>query len=108
MAEVHVCHAGTCLNRGAEGVLTEIEELASTVSGIEVQASGCLGNCNQAPNAMLVKEDTEDIFARLCDLPAAAAVAAQLFWRQAPFGEWLPNTVAAKTGGGAEVISSVV
>lgn len=35
---------------------------------------------------------------------AAAAVAAQLFWRQATFGEWLPNTVAAKTGGGAEVM----
>jgi hypothetical protein len=35
---------------------------------------------------------------------AAFAVAAQLLWRQATFGEWLPNTVAAKTGGGAEVM----
>jgi hypothetical protein len=35
---------------------------------------------------------------------AAVAVAAQLLWRQATFGEWLPNTVAAKTGGGAEVM----
>ncbi|MGB0332318.1 MAG: hypothetical protein ACPGPE_10935, partial [Planctomycetota bacterium] len=35
---------------------------------------------------------------------AGAAVAAQLLWRQATFGEWLPNTVAAKTGGGAGVM----
>lgn len=35
---------------------------------------------------------------------AAAAMVAQLLWRQATFGQWLPNTVAAKTGGGADVM----
>ena len=35
---------------------------------------------------------------------ASAAVAGQLLWRQGVFGEWVPNTVAAKTGGGAEVL----
>ncbi len=35
---------------------------------------------------------------------AAASVVAQLVWRQVVFGQWLPNTVAAKTGGGAEVL----
>ncbi len=33
-----------------------------------------------------------------------ASVVAQLIWRQVVFGQWLPNTVAAKTGGGAEVL----
>ena len=56
MAEVHVCHAGTCLNRGAEGVLTEIEELASAVGGqCTVHETGCLGYCSQAPNAVVVR-----------------------------------------------------
>lgn len=37
-------------------------------------------------------------------IAATAAMAAQLLWRQATFGQWLPNTVAAKTGGGADVM----
>jgi len=32
------------------------------------------------------------------------ALAAQLLWRQGIFDQWLPNTVAAKTGGGAAVL----
>jgi len=36
---------------------------------------------------------------------SVAAVAAQLLWRHGVYGEWLPNTVAAKTGGGAEVLA---
>ena len=56
MAQVHVCHAGTCLNRGAEGVLTEIEELANAVGGqCTVHETGCLGYCSQAPNAVVVR-----------------------------------------------------
>ena len=61
MAEVHVCHAGTCLNRGAEGVLTEIEELASAVGGqCTVHETGCLGYCSQAPNAIVVKRGSDE------------------------------------------------
>ena len=37
-------------------------------------------------------------------LAVGVSVVAQLIWRQVVFGQWLPNTVAAKTGGGAEVI----
>ena len=44
MAEVHVCQAPTCGNRGAKGVLAEIEDLASAVGGqCTVQPGGCLG-----------------------------------------------------------------
>mmetsp|Transcript_6964 Transcript_6964/g.17839 ORF Transcript_6964/g.17839 Transcript_6964/m.17839 type:complete len:619 (+) Transcript_6964:287-2143(+) len=59
MAEVHVCHAGTCLNRGAEGVLTEIEELASAVGGQCTVQPGyhlCTQTpCSQGPNAKVVR-----------------------------------------------------
>ena len=54
MPEVHVCHAGTCRAAGAEGVLLEIEELASAVGeACKVRESGCLGYCNQAPNVLI-------------------------------------------------------
>ena len=54
--------------------LGEIEELASSVGNVVVQASGCLGNCSQAPNALVVSDKSENIFARLCDLSQSAKV----------------------------------
>ena len=58
--EVLVCHAGACLARGAEAVLAEIEELASVVGGgCAVRASGCLGYCNEAPNAVVRKRGAQ-------------------------------------------------
>lgn len=51
--EILVCHAGSCLARGAEAVLTEIEELVQQVGGnCVVRPSACLGLCSQAPNAV--------------------------------------------------------
>ena len=49
--EILVCHAGTCRSRGAEAVLTEIEELASTVGATRcvVRRSGCLGYVQRPP-----------------------------------------------------------
>jgi hypothetical protein len=37
--DIHVCHAGTCRSRGAEAVLTEIEELVN---------ADCRGGASQA------------------------------------------------------------
>ena len=52
-AEVLVCQGQPCRARGAEAVLTEIEELAEVVGGCSVRASGCLGYCSQGPNALV-------------------------------------------------------
>ena len=78
MAEVHVCHAGTCLNRGAEGVLTEIEELANAVGGqCTVHETGCLGYCSQAPNAVVVRRgERPKVHTLIRSLEASADVVA--------------------------------
>ena len=78
MAQVHVCHAGTCLNRGAEGVLTEIEELASAVGGqCTVHETGCLGYCSQAPNAVVVRRgERPKVHTLIRSLEASADVVA--------------------------------
>ena len=56
VTEIYVCHAGSCLRQGAESVLLEIEELAGAVGApCTVEQSGCLGMCNRAPNAVVVK-----------------------------------------------------
>ena len=57
-------------------MLLEIEELASSVggAGVHVQPSGCLGNCSQAPNALLVCETVENIFPKLCGLSSSASL----------------------------------
>ena len=56
VTEIYVCHAGSCLRQGAESVLLEIEELAGAVGApCTVEQSGCLGLCNRAPNAVVVK-----------------------------------------------------
>ena len=73
-SEIHVCQAGPCRRAGGEAVLLEIEELARSVGKVVVQSSGCLGNCSNAPNALLVSGDDEQIFAKLCTLSATADV----------------------------------
>ena len=84
-AEIHVCQAGPCRRAGGEAVLLEIEELARSVGGrsaqpgerlvdVTVQPSGCLGNCSQAPNALLVTDADERMFARRCALSDSAEV----------------------------------
>lgn len=73
-AEILVCQAGACRRMGSEAVLHEIEELASSVGAAVVQSSGCLGNCSQAPNAVVVTESDEKLFARIRDLSCSAQV----------------------------------
>lgn len=55
LGKILVCQAGTCRRNGSEAVLMEIEELANSVDvNCMVEASGCLGACNQAPTAIVV------------------------------------------------------
>lgn len=55
-----VCQAGSCRQAGSAAVLVEIEELAKSVGGCRVEASGCLGLCDKAPGvAVLSDKDCE-------------------------------------------------
>lgn len=76
-AAIHVCQAGPCRNAGSEAVLLEIEELAAGLGRCTVQPSGCLGNCSQAPNAIIVKAGRESICPRIRDLNKSAEVVQQ-------------------------------
>ena len=78
--EINVCHAGTCRARGADAVLTEIEELVDEVGGnCAVRQSGCLGFCNAAPNAAVLERGTRrisssNVHTRILSLEASAKV----------------------------------
>ena len=90
MAEIHVCHAGTCRARGAEAVLAEIEELVSEVGGrCKVRQSGCLGYCNEAPNAIILERgarrlDPNNVFTRIRALDASAKVVERATGKRPP------------------------
>lgn len=71
---IYVCQAGPCRNAGSEAVLIEIEELAAGLGRCTIEPSGCLGNCSQAPNAIIVKGNEESLHARIRDLEKSAAV----------------------------------
>lgn len=69
--QILVCQAGSCQRKGSEAVLLEIEELARSACGggnennndvdrCQVQASGCLGLCNQAPSAVVLRKRRSD------------------------------------------------
>ena len=73
-AEIHVCQAGSCRREGGEAVLKEIEELAKGFD-CSVEASGCVGACSQAPNAVVVKtRGRETLHTRLDDVEKSAEV----------------------------------
>ena len=58
---IFVCQAGSCRRRGSEAVLLEIEELAGAVDpNCKVEGSGCLGQCNMAPAAVVIKEQPQE------------------------------------------------
>ena len=78
--EIHVCHASTCLSKGAEAVLAEIEELVSAV-GVKcaVRAGGCLGFCRSAPAAAVFSAgahelNPSDVHVRIQSLESSAKV----------------------------------
>lgn len=81
--DIHVCHAGSCVARGAEAVLTEIEELVSGVGGkCAVRPSGCLGYCDAAPNAVVIERgarglDPSNVHVRINSLEASAKIVHQ-------------------------------
>lgn len=85
--EIHVCQAGPCRRAGGEAVLLEIEELARDAGGVVVQSSGCLGNCSNAPNALMVSDNSERMFARLCTLSATAEVVERASGRAPNLGD---------------------
>ena len=72
--KVYVCQAGSCRRAGSEAVLLEIEELIQGTKGVCVEASGCLGLCSQAPNAMTVTDTSELMFTELRDLSSTVAL----------------------------------
>ena len=60
-SRILVCQAGSCRRNGSEAVLLEIEELVSAVDNkCSVESSGCLGLCNEAPSAAVIKKDSND------------------------------------------------
>ena len=54
---VLVCQNCTCLARGAENLLNALQA-AKLPDDVEIVASGCLGQCNMAPNARVIPEET--------------------------------------------------
>ncbi|MGK7929338.1 MAG: ferredoxin [Spirulina sp.] len=54
---VLVCQNCTCLTRGAEELL-KAWQTADLPDDVEIVASGCLGQCNLAPNARILPEET--------------------------------------------------
>ena len=74
ITKVYVCQAGSCRRAGSEAVLLEIEELIQGTKGVCVEASGCLGLCSQAPNAMTVTDTSELMFTELRDLSSTVAL----------------------------------
>ena len=72
--KVYVCQAGSCRRAGSEAVLLEIEELIQGTKGVCVEASGCLGLCSQAPNAMAVTDTSELMFTEIRDLSSTVAL----------------------------------
>ena len=63
--------AGTPETEHDRGILSIDEAILVDVT---VQPSGCLGNCSQAPNALLVTDADERMFARRCALSDSAEV----------------------------------
>ena len=78
--EVFVCQARTCRAHGSEAMMTEIEELGKVVAmGCSVKATGCVGYCSQAPNAIVRKHggtarETIEVETQIRSLEASAKV----------------------------------
>lgn len=84
--EVRVCQAGTCRRAGSEAVLKEIEELVTGMGPCNVRPSGCLGNCSEAPNAVVVTRGRKSLYSRL-DCVEKSATLVQKATGQAPHSD---------------------
>ena len=99
LKDIYVCHSGTCLNRGAEATLVEIEELVNAVGAagiVRVRETGCIGYCSQAPNAVVCKRDSRriDLFnvhRKIRSLEASAKVVHQATGRRPPLDDASAN-----------------
>ena len=106
VTDIYVCHAGSCLRQGAESVLLEIEELAGAVGApCTVEQSGCLGMCNRAPNAVVVKhrrgvqatsKDIVKSHTRISSTEASAAVVKTATGKDPPLDD--PEVLARLAG----------
>ena len=74
--EILVCQAGACRRAGSEAVLLEIEELGKD-SGCTVRPEGCMGECDQAPNVIVVKDGEEQLHTRVDKVERSAEVVAE-------------------------------
>ena len=79
--EVLVCQAGSCRRAGSEAVLLEIEELGAAF-GLSVRPEGCLGECDRAPNVIVVKDGDEQLHTLLDSVERSAAVVAKATGRE--------------------------
>ena len=71
--EILVCQAGSCRRAGSEAVLLEIEALGSPF-GCSARPEGCLGACDEAPNAIVVRDGEEHLHTRLDSLDRSASL----------------------------------
>uniref|UniRef100_A0A7S4WEY5 FAD-binding FR-type domain-containing protein n=1 Tax=Alexandrium monilatum TaxID=311494 RepID=A0A7S4WEY5_9DINO len=86
-AEILVCQAGSCRDAGSEAVILEIEELARSVGQCNVEASGCLGACGQAPNVLVVKGRQEQLCTKVDAVEKSAAAVEQATGRRPSLGD---------------------
>ena len=84
-AQILVCQAGSCRRAGGRGTLFEIEDLAAGLAEcreLHVEGSGCQGNCNQAPSALVIfnpdpeeeEGQEEKLFSRVSTLESSQLV----------------------------------
>ncbi|MEL7036515.1 MAG: (2Fe-2S) ferredoxin domain-containing protein [Cyanobacteria bacterium J06592_8] len=54
--QVWVCQNQTCLRHGSEQVLQAFQE--AEISDVEIQASGCMGQCSVGPTVKVTPDET--------------------------------------------------
>lgn len=82
--DILVCQADSCKRAAAEAVQLEIEELAKSVRGcqLRVLATGCLGACSEAPNALILKSGREVLHSRLTEVERSVRLVGQATGQQ--------------------------
>lgn len=82
--DILVCQADSCKRAAAEAVQLEIEELAKSVRScqLRVLATGCLGACSEAPNALILKSGREVLHSRLTEVERSVRLLGQATGQQ--------------------------
>eukprot|EP00928_Gymnodinium_smaydae_P083216 TRINITY_DN66467_c0_g1_i1.p1 TRINITY_DN66467_c0_g1~~TRINITY_DN66467_c0_g1_i1.p1 ORF type:complete len:396 (+),score=28.74 TRINITY_DN66467_c0_g1_i1:47-1234(+) len=71
---VLVCRDRSCRNAGSEVVLLDIEALANEFGACTVRATGCLGECDRGPNAVVQSQKRRKLITRITDIRKSAVV----------------------------------